>query len=90
MKLKVDDNGNVVLSEDGKPIYVHDDGKEIPFDAPMAFEKIKSLGEEAKSWRLKYEKADRVTKKFEGIEDPEEAIKALGIVKNLDQKKTKF
>ncbi len=87
MKLKVDDNGNVVLSEDGKPIYVHDDGKEIPFDAPMAFEKIKSLGEEAKSWRLKYEKTDKVAKKFEGIEDPEEAMKALEVMKNLDQKK---
>ena len=31
MKLKLDVNGNVVV-ENGMPVYVHDDGKEIPFD----------------------------------------------------------
>lgn len=35
MKLKLDDNGNAVL-QDGKPVYVHDDGKEIAFDALQA------------------------------------------------------
>ena len=39
MKLKLDENGHVVVS-DGKPVYVHEDGKEIPFDAPAAMQKI--------------------------------------------------
>ena len=28
MKLKLDENGHVVV-QDGKPVYVHDDGKEV-------------------------------------------------------------
>ena len=32
MKLKLDENNNVVV-KDGMPVYVHEDGKEIPFDA---------------------------------------------------------
>ena len=38
MKLKLDDNSHVVVF-DGKPVYVHDDGKEILFDAPAAMRK---------------------------------------------------
>ena len=50
MKLKLDENGHVVVS-DGKPVYVHDDGKEIPFDAPAAMQKISGLNAEAKQHR---------------------------------------
>ena len=39
MKLKFDEQGHVVV-QDGKPVYVHDDGKEVPFDAPQALAKI--------------------------------------------------
>ena len=87
MKLKMDKDGHVVVNADGNPIYVHDDGTEAQFDAQKAFDKIKSLGEEAKGWRLKYEKTEKTLKDFEGIEDPQVAIKAMAIVKNLDQKK---
>lgn len=86
MKLKLDEQGHAVL-QDGNPIYVHDDGKEIPFDAAQAFQKIKDLGKENKDWRLKFEQADKALKAFEGIEDPEVARKAVETVKNLDQKK---
>ena len=86
MKLKVDDQGHAIL-QDGNPIYIHDDGKEIPFDANQAFDKIKALGQECKDWRLKHEKAEERLKTFEGIEDPKSAIEAVKIVKNLDQKK---
>ncbi len=86
MQLKLDKDGHVVL-QDGNPVYVHDDGKEIPFDAPKAFDKIKALGAEAKDWRLKYEKTEKTLKDFEGIEDPQAALKAMATVKNLDQKK---
>jgi hypothetical protein len=41
MKLKLDANGNVVV-ENGMPVYIHDDGKEIPFDAVAAMTKITS------------------------------------------------
>lgn len=86
MKLKLDDEGHAVL-EDGKPVYIHDDGKEMPFDAPAAVAKIGSLNAEAKTHREAKEKAEAALKTFEGIENPEDAIKALATVKNLDDKK---
>jgi hypothetical protein len=86
MKLKLDENGNVVVI-DGKPVYVYDDGKEVPFDAAKSLSKIKELQGEAKSHRLKAEEAVEKLKSFEGIEDPAKAIEALSVVKNLDDKK---
>jgi len=86
MKLKLDENGNVVVV-DGKPVYVYDDGKEVPFDAPKSLAKIKELQGEAKSHRLKAEEALGKLKKFEAIEDPDKALEALNVVKNLEDKK---
>jgi len=86
MKLKLDDKGNAVLS-DGKPVYVHDDGKEIPFDAPAAVSKISQLNGEAKGHRERAEAAEARLKPFESIADPAAALKALDTVKNLDAKK---
>lgn len=86
MKLKLDANGNAVL-QDGKPVYVHDDGKEIPFDAVAAVQKIGQLNGEAKSHRERAEAAETKLKGFDGIEDPAAAKKALATVKNLDDKK---
>ncbi|MCC3246686.1 hypothetical protein LG047_15400 [Methylocystis sp. WRRC1] len=86
MKLKIDENGHVVVA-DGKPVYVHDDGKEIPFDAPAAVAKIGQLNGEAKGHREAKEEAFEKLKAFEGIEDAAAARKALEIVANLDAKK---
>ena len=86
MKLKLDENGHVVVS-DGKPVYVHDDGKEIPFDAPAAMQKISGLNAEAKQHREAKEAAEAKLKAFDGIEDASAASKALETVKNLDDKK---
>ncbi|HBN9555408.1 hypothetical protein F3H16_31535 [Pseudomonas aeruginosa] len=82
MKLKLDENGNAVL-QDGKPIYVHEDGKEAPFDAAAAVAKISALNREAQGHREAKEAAEARAKLFEGIDDPEAAIKALETVKNL-------
>ena len=84
MKLKTDENGQVVV-EDGKPIYVHDDGKEIPFDAAQAFTKIKDLNTENKTWRQKFEETEKKLEPFQDL-DPEVARKALDTVKNLEDK----
>jgi hypothetical protein len=86
MKLKLNDQGQVVV-QDGKPVYVHDDGKEIPFDATAAMSKIGDLNKEAKGHRERADAAETKLKTFDGIEDPTAAIKALSIVKNLDDKK---
>jgi len=86
MKLKLDEHGHVVLA-DGKPVYVHDDGKEIPFDAAATVATITRLNGEAKDHRVRAEKAESALKNFEGIEDAAAAKKALEVVKNLDAKK---
>ena len=75
MKLKLDENGHVVVS-DGKPVYVHDDGKEIPFDAPAAMQKISGLNAEVKQHREAKGTAEAKLKAFDGIEDAAAALKA--------------
>jgi hypothetical protein len=86
MKLKLDDKGNVVV-QDGKPVYVHDDGKEVAFDAPNTIATISRLNGEAKTNRERYEAAEGKLKSFDGITDPEIARKALETIKNIDDKK---
>lgn len=86
MKLKLDDKGAAVL-QDGKPVYVHDDGKEVAFDAPAAVNKIGQLNREAQTHREAKEAAETKLAAFKDITDPAAAIAALGTVKNLSDKK---
>lgn len=86
MKLKLDANGNVVV-QDGKPVYVHDDGREVAFDAPATVATITRLNGESKTHRERAESAEAKAKLYDGIDDPAAAKKALEIVKNLDDKK---
>ena len=83
MKLKLDENNNVVLLE-GKPMYVTEDGKEMPFDAAAAMSKIAALNAEAKDHRLKKNELAEQLKKYEGIEDPAMALDAIEKLKSLD------
>lgn len=87
MKLKLDENGNAVLVEQNgvkMPVYIHDDGKEAPFDAGTTVATISRLNGEAKGHRERAEAAEGKLKAFEGIEDAEAARKALETVSNLD------
>ena len=85
MKLKLDESGHVVV-QDGKPVYTHDDGKDIAFDAPSAVSRITALNAEARTHREGKEAAEKALKSFDGIEDGAAAKKALDIVSKLDQK----
>lgn len=83
MKLKLDEAGHVVVA-DGKPVYVHDDGKEAPFDVVHTLGTITRLNGEAKSHRERAEQSEAKLKAFEGLEDPDAARKALETVKNFN------
>ena len=72
--------------QDGKPLYVEDDGKEVAFDATGTRSTITRLNAEAKDHRVRADSAEKIVKTFEGIDDPAAAKKALGIVANLDAK----
>jgi hypothetical protein len=86
MKLKIDEEGHAVL-QDGKPVYVHDDGKEIAFDAAATVATINRVTEESKRYKERAQTAEESIKAFDGIEDPAAAKKAMETIKNLDQKK---
>jgi hypothetical protein len=86
MKLKTDDKGNVVV-QDGKPVYVKDDGSEVAFDVVGTTSTISRLNAEAKGHRERAEAAEGKLKSFDGIEDPAAAIRALSTIANLDSKK---
>jgi hypothetical protein len=86
MKLKLNDDGFAVV-QDGKPVYVNDDGKEIAFDVAGTVATISRLNGEAKTHRERAEAAEKIAKAFEGITDADAARKALATVANLDAKK---
>ena len=86
MKLKLDATGNAVLL-DGKPLYVHDDGREIAFDAAGTVATISRINAEAKSHRERADAAETKLKPFDGITDPAAALRALATVRNFDDKK---
>lgn len=86
MKLKLTADGHAVV-QDGKPVFVHDDGKEVAFDAPGTVATIARLNGEAKGHRERAEAAEAALKPFSGIEDAAKARKALELVANLDAKK---
>ncbi|WP_424139377.1 DUF6651 domain-containing protein [Roseomonas chloroacetimidivorans] len=89
MKLKTVEVGGTLYAEvaDGRPVYVHDDGREVPFDAARTVAKIGELNREAQTHREAKEAAETRLKAFEGIDDAEAARKALATLKNLDDKK---
>jgi hypothetical protein len=86
MKLKLDEQGHVVV-QDGRPVYVHEDGKDAPFDAVGTVNTITRLNGEAKSNRERAEAAEGRLKGFDGIEDGEAARHALETLKNIDEGK---
>ncbi|WP_024556648.1 DUF6651 domain-containing protein [Franconibacter pulveris 1160] len=90
MKLKtVEVNGQTlaVLDNNGLPIYVHSDGKELGFDAAQAVGKISALNGEAKSHREAKEAAETKLAAFANISDPAKALEALEMMTKIDQKK---
>lgn len=86
MKLKLDENGNAVL-QDGKPVYIKDDGSEIALDAKQLFDTLSNRNAEAKGHREAKEQAEAKLKAYAGIDDPAKALEALKTVANLDDKK---
>lgn len=88
MKLKIVevDGKQYAEVQNGLPVFTHDDGKEVPFDAAQALGKIRELQGEAKNNRERAEAAEKVVKAFEGV-DPAAAKDALDKIKTIDAKK---
>ncbi len=65
MKLKIDENGAVVL-DNGKPVYVADDGKEFALDGAHLYNRVRELTQEAAGHRQAKEAA-AVKAQFEPV-----------------------
>lgn len=72
--------------QDGKPVYVGDDGKETTYDPVSMHQTIGRLNSEAKGHREAKEAAETKLQAFTDL-DPAAARKALDTIKNLDDKK---
>jgi len=86
MPFKFDASGNIVTTGEGankQPVFVYPDGREAAFDADGTISTISRLNGEAKNHRERAEAAEGNLKKFEGIEDPEAAKKAIELAKNI-------
>lgn len=85
MKLKTKEvNGETVaVIQDGKPVYVADDGAEKTFDyADLSRANAESAARRKENGELKDNLA-----KFSGISDPQAAIEAIDKLKTIDQNK---
>jgi hypothetical protein len=87
MKIKLDENGKPVLSEDGHPVYIFEDedgSEEKPVNVPSLFDKIRELNNEAKQHRLAKKELAEKYKTLEEmeLENVEEFVKTA--VKNAE------
>ena len=85
MKLKTDASGNAVL-QDGKTVYVADDGKELAIDGGELYGKVKQLMGESRDKRLENEELRTRLAQYAEIEDPKAAREALETIKSIDGK----
>lgn len=85
MKLKLDGSGKAEV-QDGKPVYVRDDGSEIAFDAVHAVGKIKELSDERDGLRTRATTAETALKAWEG-KDPAKVQQAIDKLADLERKK---
>jgi hypothetical protein len=95
MKIKTDDSGNPIF-QDGKPVYVMDDGQEFIADVPSMYKKTIELKGESKRFREKADSSNRSLSAFQqlfgdtSIDElstwKKQADEALITVQNLDEK----
>lgn len=87
MKLKINEEGTIVLSEEGLPIWILDeDGdKEVAYDVQKLVKDLTNANSESAGRRKKIEELESKTKLYEGL-DIEEAKKALETVKSYSDK----
>ena len=84
-------NGETIAMQDGKPVWINADGKEAPFDAEHALNKIGELNSESAARKRDLREAQEKLKVLDGIDNPAEflagARKAMETVANLDAKR---
>ena len=85
MKLKMTEEGTIVLSEEGLPVWVLDDETEVAYDVPKVISDLQKANNESAGRRKKIEELEAKMKPYEGL-NVEEAKKALETVKSYNDK----
>jgi len=87
MPYKTNEEGHVVL-DDGKPVFVKEDGTETAVDFENLVQTVNSTNSESKARKEKIRDLEKAYGKFKDFEDTpiEDINKALEIMRNLDQK----
>ena len=85
MKLKLNEEGTIVLSEDGLPVWVLDDETEVAYDVPKVISDLQKANNESAGRRKKIEELEAKIKPYEGL-DVEAAKKAIETVKSYNDK----
>lgn len=92
--LKVQHEGKeieVIAAQDGMPLY-EVDGKDVPFDAPHAVNKVKTVSNERDEYEKTARRLETTLKAFEvdgALADPAKVREAFTTVANLDKGKLK-
>jgi len=90
MKLKLDENGNVVVIDE-KPVYIDKDEKEVVIDVMQLYSKIQAVNSESAARKRKIQEMEEKLVVLADIENPVEwmanAKKAVETVQNLSDKK---
>lgn len=88
MKLKLNEDGSAVVA-DGMPVYVHDDGSEVPFDVTKTMRQVDNFAQERDRYHTKIKGFEKTIDGFKddagNLLDIDEAKKALKTVKNLSE-----
>ena len=82
MKLKLDEKGAAVL-QDGLPVWVTDDNKDVAYDVPQLVANASKSTGELEALRKEHAALGDKLKVFDGL-DPDKARAALETVANLD------
>ena len=81
---------NQIVTQDGHPVWIYDDGKESPFDAGSALQKIGSVTSESITRKNRLKELESKLEHFKDIENPSEfltqARAALDTVQNFKDK----
>lgn len=83
---KTEDGKSIVMSTDGHPIMfddAEDEPDEVEIDAIGLYTKVPELKSEAKKRRLEVRDLKEKLSTFDGIDEPEAALKAIATVRNL-------
>jgi len=90
MKIKLDDKGNAVITQDGHVVFTDPNGQDIPVDVPGLYTKVEELNAESAKHRKQRNELRDKYKVLETVEDlpkwKADADKALATVKNLKDK----